>query len=63
MSRDVARLQSFRNGANAVRTALLILQEKHGLTDLEMVSVLNEHERSILSDMVREQHTVPEEAK
>jgi len=51
------KLRSFRSGANAIRAALHALQEEHSLTDLEVVSVLNEHQRGILNDLVYQEQT------
>lgn len=46
--------RAFRHGANLVREALSSLQDEHDLTDLEMITILNEHQRTLLNAIERD---------
>jgi hypothetical protein len=46
--------RSFRHGSNLVRESLSDLQDEHDLTDLEMITILNEHQRTLLNAIERD---------
>ena len=48
--------RDYRRGANAVEAALIDLQGQHGLTDLEMVTALEDYQRTLLGHMLKKQH-------
>jgi hypothetical protein len=48
--------RDYRRGANAVEAALIDLQGQHGLTDLEMITVLEDYQRTLLGHMLKKQH-------
>ena len=48
--------RAYRRGANAVEKALIDLQAEHRLSNLEMIKVLHDYQRTLLGDELKDQH-------
>ena len=48
--------RAYRRGANAVEKTLIDLQAEHRLSNLEMIKVLHDYQRTLLGDELKDQH-------
>ena len=48
--------RDYRRGANAVEKALIDLQVEHRLSNLEMIKVLHDYQRTLLGDELKDMH-------
>ena len=56
MSSDEEVWHIYRGGANAIEKALIDLQAEHRLSNLEMIKVLHDYQRTLLGDELKGQH-------